>query len=185
MQLETVFIIGSGQTLVSTSTPSTPNPKHIRRVWALGDNAIRDSLCWRDAHATGAHARSREGGGRRKEGGGREGEKEREREKLCLSRYGLAKDTYRGSASKPRGNTVQGFKDFFLKAKARIWAWLSYMCHICSTAIRVEGRTQKVLGFADASWFRGSDYGFGVSGVIVSLGGGGESPWVVLKLADR
>ena len=31
-----------------------------------------------------------------------------------------------------RGKTLNGFKDFYVKAKARIWPWLPYICHICS-----------------------------------------------------
>jgi hypothetical protein len=34
------------------------------------------------------------------------------------------------AASEQRENTLKGFKDFNLKAKAGIWPWLSYMCHI-------------------------------------------------------
>ena len=33
-----------------------------------------------------------------------------------------------------RGNTLQNCQDFYLKAKARIWPWPSYMCQIRSTA---------------------------------------------------
>ena len=36
--------------------------------------------------------------------------------------------------SKRRGINLKGLQDFYLKAKARIWPWLSYMCHIRSTA---------------------------------------------------
>ena len=32
---------------------------------------------------------------------------------------------------------MKGFKDFYLKAKAIIWPWLSYMCRVRSTAGRV------------------------------------------------
>ena len=39
--------------------------------------------------------------------------------------------------SERRGNNLKGFTDFNLKAEARIWPWLSYMCHICSKAVRV------------------------------------------------
>ena len=38
------------------------------------------------------------------------------------------------AASERRGNTCKGFKDFYLKVKARICPGLSYMCHIRSTA---------------------------------------------------
>ena len=34
------------------------------------------------------------------------------------------------TASEPRGNNLTRFKDFNLQATARIWPWLSYMCHI-------------------------------------------------------
>ena len=34
------------------------------------------------------------------------------------------------------GNNLKGLNDFHLKAKARIWPRLSYMCHIRSTAER-------------------------------------------------
>ena len=37
-------------------------------------------------------------------------------------------------AAEPRGNEIKGFKSFYLKAKARIWSRLSFMCHIRSTA---------------------------------------------------
>ena len=33
-----------------------------------------------------------------------------------------------------RGNTSKRCKDFHPKCKARIWPWLSYMCHIHSIA---------------------------------------------------
>ena len=42
-------------------------------------------------------------------------------------------------------NTMKGFKDFCLKAKARIWSRLSYMCRVRSTAAlnpKPETRTQ-------------------------------------------
>ena len=38
------------------------------------------------------------------------------------------------AALERRGNTLTGFKDFNLKAEARIWPWLSYTCRILSTA---------------------------------------------------
>ena len=41
------------------------------------------------------------------------------------------------SDAERRGNTIQGFHSFYLKAKARIWSGRSCMCHICSTAGRV------------------------------------------------
>ena len=40
----------------------------------------------------------------------------------------------RVSASERRGSRLKGFKDFYLKAKAKIWPCLTYMCHIRSTA---------------------------------------------------
>ena len=33
-----------------------------------------------------------------------------------------------------KGKTFTGFQDFYLKAKARMWPCLSYMCHVHSTA---------------------------------------------------
>jgi len=41
------------------------------------------------------------------------------------------------AASKRRANDINRFKDFHLTAKARIWPWLSYMCHIRSTKARI------------------------------------------------
>jgi len=38
------------------------------------------------------------------------------------------------SACERRGTNLTGFMDLYLKAKAIIWPWLSYMCHIRSTA---------------------------------------------------
>jgi len=38
------------------------------------------------------------------------------------------------AAAEPRGNHLKGLQDFFLKGKARIWAWLSHMRRIRSTA---------------------------------------------------
>ena len=37
------------------------------------------------------------------------------------------------AASERRGNTVKRFKNFYLEAKASIWPWLSWMCHVGST----------------------------------------------------
>ena len=37
------------------------------------------------------------------------------------------------AASEQRGDNFKRFKDFWLKAKAIIWPWLSCMCHIRST----------------------------------------------------
>ena len=39
------------------------------------------------------------------------------------------------AASGLRGNTSKRFEDFRLKAKARIWPWLSYVGHIRSAAV--------------------------------------------------
>ena len=39
-----------------------------------------------------------------------------------------------GSDCERRGNTLEGYNDFSLKSKARIWPCLSYMCHIRSIA---------------------------------------------------
>ena len=36
--------------------------------------------------------------------------------------------------SQDQEGTPDGFEDFYLKAKARIWHWLSHMCRILSTA---------------------------------------------------
>ena len=36
-----------------------------------------------------------------------------------------------------RGNNLKGLKDFCLKAKARIWPCLSYVCHIRARAVLV------------------------------------------------
>jgi len=49
------------------------------------------------------------------------------------------------TASERKGNTLKN-KDFYLKVKARIWPWLSRMCHIrsiaggCVSAILLSGR---------------------------------------------
>jgi len=40
------------------------------------------------------------------------------------------------SASERRRDKLQGLKDFYLNVKVRIWSWLSYLCHIRSTAAR-------------------------------------------------
>ena len=34
-----------------------------------------------------------------------------------------------------RENNLQYFKDFYLRAKARIWPWLSCMCHVRSAGM--------------------------------------------------
>ena len=39
------------------------------------------------------------------------------------------------STAERRGNHSKGFKDLYLKAKARIWPGLSCMCHVRSTAV--------------------------------------------------
>ena len=36
---------------------------------------------------------------------------------------------------RPLGNNSNGFEDFYLEPKARIWPCLSCMCHIRSTAV--------------------------------------------------
>ena len=41
---------------------------------------------------------------------------------------------YQRFASGRRGNTSKLFKDYGLKAKAIIWPWSSFMCHVRSTA---------------------------------------------------
>ena len=28
------------------------------------------------------------------------------------------------------GNNLKGWEEFYLKTKARIWPWLSYICHV-------------------------------------------------------
>jgi hypothetical protein len=33
------------------------------------------------------------------------------------------------------GKELTGFKDLYLKAKAKIWAWLPQMCHACCIAV--------------------------------------------------
>ena len=38
------------------------------------------------------------------------------------------------TACEPRGNNSEGFEEFDLKAKARSWPQMSFMCHIRSTA---------------------------------------------------
>ena len=56
----------------------------------------------------------------------------------CLLGCESPLDTQLSSADAPgqarRGNNSKGFKDFSLKAKARVWPGLSYMCHVGSTA---------------------------------------------------
>ena len=44
-----------------------------------------------------------------------------------------------GSAFERRGNTVIRLEHFYLKAKARIWPWLSYMCFVRSKAGSGDG----------------------------------------------
>ena len=39
------------------------------------------------------------------------------------------------SASKRRGDSLKGWKDCHLKVEARLWPWMSSMCHICMPAI--------------------------------------------------
>ena len=39
---------------------------------------------------------------------------------------------YPPTACKRRGNSVKGCKHFYLKGRARIWLWLSYIGYICS-----------------------------------------------------
>ena len=39
------------------------------------------------------------------------------------------------AAAERGGKDLTGFNDFYLKAKDRGWHWLSYVCHIRSTAI--------------------------------------------------
>ena len=50
-----------------------------------------------------------------------------------------------------RGNNLQGVKDFYLEATARIWLGLSFMCHIRSTAdnARLAGRGNRLPYFQD------------------------------------
>jgi len=38
-----------------------------------------------------------------------------------------------GTAAERTGSHFQGLEDFSVEAKARIWPWLSYLCHIRST----------------------------------------------------
>ena len=40
----------------------------------------------------------------------------------------------RGTAFERSGNTLKRYKRFYLEAKARMWPWLSYLCHIRSKA---------------------------------------------------
>jgi len=49
-----------------------------------------------------------------------------------------------GTASERRGNNLKGFKHFYLEAKARIWPWLAYMCHI-----RPDGAPIPEFGYGD------------------------------------
>ena len=39
------------------------------------------------------------------------------------------------SATERRGKNLKSFEEFRLKAKAKIWRWLSYVGNICSTAV--------------------------------------------------
>ena len=45
----------------------------------------------------------------------------------------LANRTF-GTAAERRGKNFKGLKEFYLKANARNWPCLSYMCHVRSTA---------------------------------------------------
>jgi hypothetical protein len=55
---------------------------------------------------------------------------------VSLVRGGRDKCTFlkHSTASERRGNNFKGFKDFNLRAKARFWPWLSYLCRFCSAA---------------------------------------------------
>ena len=39
------------------------------------------------------------------------------------------------SASERRRNQSKGFKNFYLKAKARVWPWMSCLCHVRPTVV--------------------------------------------------
>ena len=43
-----------------------------------------------------------------------------------------------------RGKHLKGFKNFCLKATARIWPRLSYMCHICSKLVSIDSQGQNL-----------------------------------------
>ena len=53
---------------------------------------------------------------------------------------------------KRRGNNLKRFKDFCLHDKARIWHWLSYMCHVRVTAERVHARARNATSRNDECW---------------------------------
>ena len=59
------------------------------------------------------------------------------------------------SAVERRGDNLEGFNDFYRKAKARIWPWLSYMCHIRSIAASVQFSIQQQLLSRNVKQFRG------------------------------
>ena len=42
------------------------------------------------------------------------------------------------SATERRGKNLKSFEEFRLKAKAKIWRWLSYKGNICSTAVAID-----------------------------------------------
>ena len=48
----------------------------------------------------------------------------------CLGVKYFVDISFFGTASERRGNIVKSLKTFFLKDKARIWPWLSCMCHL-------------------------------------------------------
>jgi len=59
------------------------------------------------------------------------------------------------AASERRGNNLNRFKDFCLKAKAQSWPWLSYMSRVRSTA----GLNNCVVGRVSGEVLIGSDLG--------------------------
>ena len=69
------------------------------------------------------------------------------------------------AALERRGNTLTGFKDFNLKAEARIWPWLSYTCRILSTAalnqvISVAIPVESIRCRIDLCWICRTDFYF-------------------------
>ena len=46
------------------------------------------------------------------------------------------------AGSERRGNNIKRVIDFYLKAKAKIWPWLGYMCHVRSETDAPESSTQ-------------------------------------------
>ena len=68
------------------------------------------------------------------------------------------------TASERRGNELKYFKDFYLKAEARIWPWLSHMCHFARQrfgAKRAQPHQVGPVTSHESATFRGGGGHFG------------------------